>query len=84
MGPWANTATASPTLTPPLSAPLKPVEKMSGHQHDLLVAESLGNRRQVGTGVWHQQVLGPAPSMVLPKRQPPSGPPHCECAPLKQ
>ena len=30
-----------------------------GHQHDLLVGEPVGNRRQVGPGVGHQQVLGP-------------------------
>ena len=29
------------------------------HEHDLLVAEPVGNRRQVGSCVGHQQVLGP-------------------------
>ena len=59
IGPCAKTATASPTLTSPLSAPERPVEEMSGQHQHLLVGEPVRNRRQVGARVGHEQVLGP-------------------------
>ena len=59
IGPCAKTATASPTLMLPLSAPQRPVEKMSGHSSTSSSVELVGNRREVGARVGHEQVLGP-------------------------
>ena len=84
MGPWAKTATASPTLMPALSAPLSPVEKMSGTSStsSSLRPSGMGARFAFASGTSRNSAH--APSMVLPNRQPPSGPPHCEWLPFRQ
>ena len=43
----------------PLSAPDRPVEKMSGQSSTSSSVKRVGNRRQVGARVGHQQVFGP-------------------------
>ena len=58
IGPCANTATVSPMRTPPLSAPEKPVDMMSGHISTCSSVEPVRHRREVGHGVGHQHVLG--------------------------
>ena len=73
IGPWAKTATVSPILMPPFSAPTKPVDMMSGH---ISTSSSL---RSSGTGARFAIASGTRtysawqPSMVLPNFQPPIG-----------
>ncbi len=90
-GPCANTATVSPMRMRPLSAPLKPVDMMSGH------ISACSSLRPSGTGARLAIASGTRtysawqPSIVLPKRQPPSGlkpcavpAPHCEWKPSSE
>jgi hypothetical protein len=60
-----------------LSAPLRPVEKMSGTSttSSSLKPCGMGARFALASGT--SRYSAHAPSMVLPNRQPPSGPPHC-------
>ena len=57
-----------------------PVEKMSGTSStsSSLRPSGIGARLARASGT--SRYSAHAPSMVLPNRQPPSGPPHCECA----
>ena len=72
IGPSANTATVSPMRMPPLSAPEKPVDMMSGHistcssrQGRPAPAQRLAMASGTSTNSAWQ------PSMVLPNFQPP-------------
>jgi hypothetical protein len=73
IGPCANTATASPMRTSPLSAPEKPVDMMSGH------IRTCSSLRDGGTGARLAMASGTStysawqPSIVLPSLQPPAG-----------
>ena len=59
IGPCAKTATASPTLMLPLSAPGQAGREDVRAQQDVFVASARRNRREVGARVRHEQVLGP-------------------------
>ena len=66
--------------TLPLSAPLRPVEKISGTSTTCSSVSPSGIGARFARASGTSRYSAHAPSMVLPKRQPPSGPPHCECA----
>jgi hypothetical protein len=57
---------------------------MSEAQHDVFIGQVCWNQRQVGARIRHEQVSAQAPLIVLPKRQPPMPPPHCEWTPFRQ
>jgi hypothetical protein len=84
IGPCANTATLSPTRIPPLSAPERPVEKMSGHNttSSSVRPDGMGARLAFASGT--SRYSAQAPLMVLPNFQPPNAPPHCEDDPFRQ
>src|SRR5262245_37760230 len=84
IGPCANTATLSPTLMLPLSAPDNPVEKMSGHNTTSSSARSPGMGARFALASGTSRYSAHAPLMVLPNLQPPRAPPHCEDAPFRQ
>ena len=84
IGPCANTATASPTRMPPFSAPASPVEKMSGHSSTSSSVRPCGMGARFARASGTSRYSAQAPLIVLPKRQPPTAPPHCECAPFRQ
>jgi IS5 family transposase len=79
IGSCANTATVSPIRTPPLSAPQKPLDMMSGH---IRTCSSLS---WCGTGIRFAMASGIStysawqPSMVLPNFQPPIGYSRAPC-----
>ena len=85
IGPCAKTATVSPMRMPPLSAPAKPVDMMSGHMRtsSSVSPPGIGARFAIASGTRTYSAW--QPSMVLPK--PPSShvlfPPHCEWWPLE-
>ena len=72
IGPWAKTTTESPIRTPPDSAPLNPVEAMSASSTTCssVTPSGIGVRLAWADGTSRYSAC--APSMVLPKRQPPS------------
>ena len=72
IGPCANTATASPTLMLPLSAPDRPVEKMSEHSTTSSSVRSAGIGARLARASGTSRYSAQAPLIVLPKRQPPS------------
>ena len=73
IGPCAKIATVSPMRIRPLSAPEKPVDMMSGHISTCssVNPSGMGARLAIASGTSRYSAC--APSMVLPKRQPPSG-----------
>ena len=84
IGPCAKTATASPTLMLPLSAPDSPVEKMSGHSTTSSSRRSSGIGARLARASGTSRYSAQAPLIVLPKRHPPTPPPHCEWTPFRQ
>jgi len=76
IGPCAKIATASPTLMLPLSAPDNPVEKMSGHIRTASSLSASGITARFARACGTRRYSAHAPLMVLPKRHPPSAPPH--------
>ena len=91
IGPWAKTATVSPIRTPPLSAPEKPVDMMSGHMRTCSSLRSSGTGARFVMASGTRRYSAWEPSMVLPKRQPPMGlkpyfvsGPSCERQPQRQ
>ena len=71
IGPWANTATVSPMRTPPLSAPLKPVDMMSGHISTCSSVSSSGIGARLAMASGTSTYSAWQPSIVLPNCQPP-------------
>jgi hypothetical protein len=71
IGPWAKTATASPMRTLPRSAPLKPVDMMSGHISTCssVSPSGMGARLAIASGTRTYSAW--QPSMVLPNFHPP-------------
>jgi len=71
IGPSAKTATVSPMRTPPLSAPEKPVDMISGHINTCssLKPPGTGERFTMASGTRTNSAW--QPSMVLPNFQPP-------------
>jgi len=84
MGPSAKIATASPTRISALSAPLNPVEKMSGHNKTSSSVNDSGIGARLARASGTSRYSAHAPLIVLPNRQPPSGPPHCDRASFRQ
>ena len=82
-GPARRPRPESPTLMLPLSAPDRPVEKISGHI-STFVGETWGIVARFARASGTSRYSAHAPLIVLPNRQPPSGPPHCEWEPFKQ
>ena len=72
IGPRANTATVSPTRTPPFSAPANPVDMMSGHISTCSSVRfaGTGERLTIASGTRTNSAW--QPSIVLPNRQPPA------------
>ena len=68
----------------PLSAPERPVEKMSGQSSTSSSVSSRGIGARFARASGTSRYSAQAPLMVLPNRQPPSAPPHCECVPFRQ
>ena len=86
IGPCANTATVSPMRMPPLSAPPKPVDMMSGHISTCSSVSPSGTTARLFNASGTSTYSAWQPSMVLPNRQPPSGFQPCavpapSCAP---
>ena len=73
IGPWANTATVSPMRTPPLSAPPKPVDMMSGHISTCSSVSPSGTAARLAIASGTRTYSAWQPSMVLPNFQPPIG-----------
>ena len=71
IGPWAKTTTASPILTPPDSGPLKPVEAMSASSTTCSSVTPSGMGVRLAWADGTRRYSAWAPSIVLPKRQPP-------------
>ncbi|MNN26051.1 hypothetical protein D3C81_1395460 [compost metagenome] len=71
IGPSANTATLSPILTSPRSAPENPVDMMSGHISTCssLSPSGIGHRLAKASGTKTYSAW--QPSMMLPNFQPP-------------
>lgn len=73
IGPWAKTATVSPILMFPDSAPANPVDMMSGHMSTCSSVSPSGTGARFAIASGTRRYSAWAPSMVLPKRQPPMG-----------
>jgi len=71
IGPWAKTTTASPSFTPPDSAPAKPVEAMSASRTTCSSVTSAGILARLAWADGTSRYSAWAPSIVFPKRQPP-------------
>ena len=59
VGPWANTATASPIRTPAASMPRQARRQDVRDEQHVVVREAVGDGRQVRRRVRHEQVLRP-------------------------
>ena len=73
IGPCANTATVSPMRTPPLSAPEKPVDMMSGHISTCSSVSPSGTGARLAIASGTSTYSAWQPSIVLPNFQPPIG-----------
>jgi hypothetical protein len=73
IGPCANTATVSPMRMPADSAPLRPVDMMSGHISTCSSVSPSGMAARLAIASGTRTYSAWQPSIVLPKRQPPSG-----------
>ena len=71
IGPSANTATVSPMRMPPLSAPEKPVDMMSGHISTCSSVKAAGTGERLAMASGTSTNSAWQPSMVLPNFQPP-------------
>jgi hypothetical protein len=79
IGPCANTATISPILMPPLSAPPNPVLMMSGHISTCSSVRPSGIAARFAFAFGTSTYSAWQPSIVFPNRHPPiSLPPHCD------
>ena len=58
IGPCAKTTTVSPISMFADSAPLNPVERDIGEQHNLFVAQFVRNFCKVRLRIWHEQIFG--------------------------
>ena len=58
-------------------------EDVRAQQHGF-VGEIAGIGARLARASGTSRYSAQAPLMVLPNRQPPSAPPHCECAPFRQ
>ena len=71
IGPCANTTTVSPMRTPPDCAPAKPVDAMSARRTTCSSVTSSGIFARLAWADGTSRYSAWAPSIVLPKRQPP-------------
>ncbi|MCY1193770.1 hypothetical protein D9M72_50530 [compost metagenome] len=70
MGPWANTATTSPMRMLAFSAPLKPVDMMSGHISTCSSVRPSGTGARLACASGTSTYSAWVPSILLPNRQP--------------
>ena len=70
MGPWASTTTVSPILMLAFSAPLKPVDMMSGHISTCSSVRPSGMGARLAWASGTSTYSAWVPSIRLPKRQP--------------
>lgn len=57
IGPCAKTTTVSPIRIFADSAPLNPVEAMSASKTPLFITQFVGNFREIGLGIGHEQIF---------------------------
>src|SRR5438874_12399784 len=69
--PWAKTATASPSFTPPRSAAEKPVDMMSGQRRTSSSSSPAGILARFACAFGKRTYSAWQPLIVLPNLQPP-------------
>ncbi|MNL44586.1 hypothetical protein D3C87_1671710 [compost metagenome] len=70
IGPCANTATVSPIRMLAFSAPLKPVDMMSGHMSTCSSLSASGTGARLASASGTNRYSAWAPSIMLPNRHP--------------